>query len=289
MTSRRRQERGPDAATASAAGDRDRAAAGRSLRTGRSGLRSRVVRVGAIVLIAAACAAFAAWAVYAPAGVPWGVASFVWVAGAVLLGLVLYGSRLVPAQELAVVAALAALASASRVLFAAIPNFKPVTFVVLVSGVGLGPGPGFMIGVTSALLSNFFFGQGPWTPWQMLGWGLVGLIGGLMGRNGRVPRRWTLVAVGTGLAVAFDWLVSAYMYIAFTAHTWQALIALYAQGLAFDLSHAAATALFCGLFGVQACTIIARYHRRTEVTLLDPAPAVTRTAPKDATAGHPAG
>lgn len=238
------------------------------------GQHARLLRLTGIFLIAAACIAFAVWAALAPAGVPWGAAAFVWVGGAVILGLVLCGSRLVPAQELAVVAALAALASASRVLFAALPNFKPVTFVVLVSGVGLGPGPGFMIGVITALLSNFFFGQGPWTPWQMLGWGVVGLIGGLMGRNGHIPGRWTLVVVGSVLAVAFDWLVSVYMYVAFTAHTWQALVALYAQGLVFDVSHAAATALFCALFGVQACTIIARYHRRTQVTLLDAPPAL---------------
>jgi len=234
--------------------------------------RGRLLRRLAVVAVVLACVGLAVWAVLEPDAVSWGTASFTWVGGALALGLVLYGSRSVPAQELALIAALAALASASRVLFASIPNFKPVTFVVLVSGVGLGPGPGFMIGATTALLSNFFFGQGPWTPWQMLGWGLVGVVGGLLGRRGRIPRRWTLIVVGVVLAVAFDWLVSIWMFLSFSAHTWEALLALYAQGLAFDAVHAVATALFCGLFGVQAATIIARYRRRTQVTLTDAVP-----------------
>ncbi len=86
-------------------------------------------------------------------------------------------------------------------LFASLPNVKPVTFIVLVSGVALGPGPGFMVGATSALVSNLFFGQGPWTPWQMLAWGLVGAVGGLLGRGGRVPARWELVVIGGTLCL----------------------------------------------------------------------------------------
>jgi energy-coupling factor transport system substrate-specific component len=198
----------------------------------------------------------------------------------VLAGVTLYGLRAAPAQELSLVAALSALATASRVLFASLPNVKPVTFIVLISGVGLGPGPGFMVGATTALVSNFFFGQGPWTPWQMLAWGAVGAVGGLLGRRGRAharaagkvrtPGRWTLVAVGALCALAFDWAVTIWMFVAFSAHTWPALLALYAQGLPFDLAHVVATAFFAGLFGEQAVTIVARFRSRIHVTFLDP-------------------
>ena len=85
---------------------------------------------------------------------------------------------------------------------------------MLVSGVALGPAPGFMVGATSALVSNVFFGQGPWTPWQMLAWGGVGVVGGLLGHGGRVPRRWELVVAGAALALAFDWFVTLWMYVA---------------------------------------------------------------------------
>jgi hypothetical protein len=90
----------------------------------------------------------------------------------------------------------------------------------------------------------------------------------VVGLGARPPHRWELVLVGAVLAVAFDWFVTLWMYLAFTARTWPALGALYAQGLVFDLSHASATCLFCTLFGVQMIDLIARFRRRTEVVFL---------------------
>jgi energy-coupling factor transport system substrate-specific component len=226
--------------------------------------------VAAIVAVSLAAVALAVWAALDPGGVDWGTVSFGWVAAIVAIGVALYGVRAVPAQELALVAALSALATASRVLFASLPNVKPVTFIVLVSGIGLGPGAGFMVGATTALVSNFFFGQGPWTPWQMVAWGLVGVVGGLMGRRGRRPGRWELMLVGGALSLAFGWLVTLWMFIAFSAHTWPALFALYAQGLPFDVAHVVATVLCAALLGPQAIAIITRFRTRTRVTLLEP-------------------
>ena len=225
---------------------------------------SRLVLAGLVAL----AVGLAVYAVVSPGSVDWGAVSFFAVAALAATALALYGARDASAQELSLVASLAALATASRVLFAALPNVKPVTFIVLVSGVALGPAPGFMVGATSALVSNVFFGQGPWTPWQMLAWGGVGVAGGLLGRGGRMPRRWELVAAGAALALAFDWFVTLWMYVAFTAHSWPALVALYARGLPFDLAHVAATALFAGLFGVQAVRIVARFRVRTRVTFV---------------------
>jgi len=225
---------------------------------------SRLVLAGLVAL----AAALAAWAALDPGAVDWGTLSFVMVLALVGIGVAAYGVRARAATELSLIAALAALATASRVLFASLPNVKPVTFVVLVSGAALGSGPGFMVGATTALVSNLFFGQGPWTPWQMLAWGAVGAAGGLLGLGGRVPRRWELVVVGCVLALAFDWFVTLWMFLAYTARTWPAFIAVYAQGLPFDLAHVAATGLFAGLFGVQAVTIVARFRVRTRVTFV---------------------
>ena len=132
-----------------------------------------------------------------------------------------YGARDSSAHELSLVAALAALATASRVLFASLPNVKPVTFIVLVSGVGARPGPGFMVGATAALVSNLFFGQGPWTPWQMLAWGAVG-----RGRRAAssaaaaaVPRRWELVVVGGVCGFSIRLVVTLWMFVAYTVHS----------------------------------------------------------------------
>src|SRR5207237_3686143 len=97
------------------------------------------------------------------------------------------------ARIVALVATLAALAALGRIAFAAMPNVKPTTDIVLISGYALGPAPGFVVGALAGLTSNFFFGQGPWTPWQMAAWGITGLIGASLavaathGPGGRRP------------------------------------------------------------------------------------------------------
>ena len=82
-----------------------------------------------------------------------------------------------PSQIVALVAALAAISVAGRVAFSPIPNVVPTTDITLIAGFALGPAPGFAVGALSGLVSNFWLGQGPWTPWQMAGWGLTGILG----------------------------------------------------------------------------------------------------------------
>ena len=84
------------------------------------------------------------------------------------------------ARVVALVGTLAAFAALGRIAFAAIPNVKPTTDIVLVSGYALGGAPGFVVGAVAGLTSNFFFGQGPWTPWQMAGWGMTGVLGAVL-------------------------------------------------------------------------------------------------------------
>ena len=235
-----------------------------------SALASRRPTPGLLVSAALVITAIvlATLAVVDPRSVDWGTTSFAIALAVAAAAIAAYGARRTSAQELSLVAALAALATASRVLFASLPNVKPVTFIVLVSGVALGSSAGFMVGATAALVSNLFFGQGPWTPWQMLGWGLVGAVGGLLGRGGRLPPRWELVVAGAVLSLAFDWILTAWMYLAYSAHTWGAFLALYARGLPFDVAHVAATTLFVAAFGRQAVTIVARFRVRTRVTFV---------------------
>ncbi len=63
-----------------------------------------------------------------------------------------------------------------------IPFFKPVTAVTVITAIWLGGEAGFLVGALSALISNFYVGQGPWTPFQMLAWGLIGLFAGFMSK-----------------------------------------------------------------------------------------------------------
>lgn len=83
------------------------------------------------------------------------------------------------ASELMLLAALVALSSVGRIIFVAIPGFKPVAALTIIAAVYLGKEAGFIVGAMSAVVSNLYFGQGPWTPFQMLGWGIIGLLAGL--------------------------------------------------------------------------------------------------------------
>ena len=80
----------------------------------------------------------------------------------------LFERRRPQARELVVIAVLCAIGVAGRAAFAMLPSFKPVMAVVILAGIALGCETGFLVGAVTMFVSNFFFGQGPWTPWQML-------------------------------------------------------------------------------------------------------------------------
>ena len=83
-------------------------------------------------------------------------------------------------RELVVIAVMCAISVVGRLIFAPVPGFKPVTAVVIITGAILGAEAGFITGSMTALCSNIFFGQGPWTPFQMFSWGIIGFISGLI-------------------------------------------------------------------------------------------------------------
>ncbi len=84
------------------------------------------------------------------------------------------------AKRLILIAAMTALSVVGRILFMPLPGFKPVTAMVVITAMYFGGEAGFMTGALSAVISNFSFGQGPWTPFQMLSWGLIGFAAGLL-------------------------------------------------------------------------------------------------------------
>lgn len=84
------------------------------------------------------------------------------------------------AKELTVLAVMIAISVAGRFVFAWLPGFKPVTAITVIVALWLGKEAGFVVGSLSAVVSNFYFGQGPWTPFQMFAWGLIGFIAGIL-------------------------------------------------------------------------------------------------------------
>lgn len=84
------------------------------------------------------------------------------------------------ALRLILIAAMTALSVAGRFLFGMLPFFKPVTAMTVITALSFGPEAGFMTGALTAVISNFYFGQGPWTPFQMFAWGMIGFLAGVL-------------------------------------------------------------------------------------------------------------
>ena len=167
---------------------------------------------------------------------------------------------------------LAALAAAGRILFAPIPDFKPVSAIAIIAGATLGRRNGFMVGSLAALTSNFFFGQGMWTPWQMYAWGMVGYMGGVLADAGvfqRVDghlRRVALALVGFASGLLYGVIINAYDVIGFVRpFTWPGAIARVAAAVPFDLTHGLATAAFLLVLYVPWTRRISRVVRRYDL------------------------
>jgi energy-coupling factor transport system substrate-specific component len=168
-------------------------------------------------------------------------------------------------KDLTLVATIAGVAAAARVLFAPVPGVQPVTVVAVVAGAALGPRRGFAVGALAALASNFFLGQGVWTPWQMLAWGACGAAGGLA--PGLLRRRWALAALCFVLGLAFSAFLDVWEWYAFFPHTWAALTLQIARGFPFDVAHAVGNVLIALAVGPELRRVLERYERRTRVEI----------------------
>lgn len=169
------------------------------------------------------------------------------------------------AREVTLVATLAAVAAAGRVLFAAVPGVQPVTVITVAAGAALGARAGFATGALAALVSNFFLGQGPWTPWQMLGWGACGLAGAAL--RGLIRRRAAFAAACFVLGFAFSGLMDLWLWLSFWPHTWEALAVVFGRGVWFEAAHAVGNVLIALAIGPELRRMLERYGRRlrTEV------------------------
>jgi energy-coupling factor transport system substrate-specific component len=187
------------------------------------------------------------------------------VAGAFLLaGFAWLESGPDSVKDLTLVAALAGLAAAGRVLFAPVPNVQPVTVIVVAAGAALGAKRGFAVGALAAIASNFFLGQGPHTPWQMLAWGGCGVAGGLARRI--VRRRVPFAAFCFALGLAYGVPLNLYTWL-YLPHTEASLAVVFARGLPFDIAHALGNLALALAAGPELRRVLERYERRlrTEV------------------------
>lgn len=172
-------------------------------------------------------------------------------------------------KEIALIATLSTFAALGRVAFAPFPNIKPTTFIVAISGLVFGPYEGFLIGATSAFISNIFLGQGPWTPWQMFAWGSVGFISGIIGKRKKVMSVEAFSFICFLFGFMFDWIMNLWYVVGFIKPlTWKGILLAYLTGLTFDLAHAASSFIFCIIFFSAFYKVLDRFKRRLEITYI---------------------
>ena len=111
------------------------------------------------------------------------------------------------AREVVVIAVMTAFSVIGRLIFSPIPGFKPVTAITIIAGIALGAESGFMVGSLTAIVSNIFFGQGPWTPFQMFVWGIIGFLSGLCFYKKQTSNRFILAVIGLVGGIAYSLLM----------------------------------------------------------------------------------
>lgn len=100
-----------------------------------------------------------------------------------------FEARRPQARELVILTVMAALAAVSRMVFAFSPYLKTITGIIMITGIAFGPEAGFLVGAVGAMASNFFYGQGPYTPWQMMAYGAGGMLAGFAFGEKRLQRK----------------------------------------------------------------------------------------------------
>lgn len=163
----------------------------------------------------------------------------------------IFEGRKPQARELVILAVLTAIAVAGRAAFFMLPQFKPVAAIVIIAGVAFGGEAGFLVGALVGFVSNMLFGQGPWTPWQMFAFGLIGFLAGILFKKGMLPRGRIPLCLFGGLSVflIYGGLMNSSTVLMYQSHPTGAMfLAAYLQGIPFDLVHALATVIFLLLF-----------------------------------------
>jgi energy-coupling factor transport system substrate-specific component len=191
----------------------------------------------------------------------YGVVVYGFAAGALVLLVLWYEFRRRAVREIALIVSLAAVAAVSRVPFASLPSVQPTTFIVLISGFVFGPFVGCAVGTLAAFVSNCLLLQGPWTPWQMLAWGLAGFSGGVVGRYFPFLPKITMTLLGFLWGFFFGWMMNFWYWMTFAFPlNWQTWFSVNLASFWFDAAHAVTNAVLIFFFGNSFRRILDRYR-----------------------------
>lgn len=174
-----------------------------------------------------------------------------------------YEMRNMAGRELVLVAILAAIAAVSRIPFAPIPSVQPTSFVIMMAGYVFGAETGFMVGAIAALVSNMFLGQGPWTPWQMFAWGMIGFSTGLLRNTWWMATKAGKLIFGFLWGFLFGWIMNlTFIFTFIDDFSWTAFFTAYMASIIFDTMHALSNVVFLLIFGTAWIKTLERFKRK---------------------------
>jgi energy-coupling factor transport system substrate-specific component len=197
--------------------------------------------------------------------------SYLWLSfGIVIISLLFlflrFEKKKVEPRELVLLAVLASIAAVARIPFASIPSVQPTTFMIMMSGFVFGAESGFMIGAVAALASNMVLGQGPWTPWQMAAWGLVGLTAGMLQNTRVMTNKWGRILFGLVWGFLFGWIMNLWGMIGMiqsgTPFNMKAIFLYFSASAVFDSMHSVSNVIFLLAFGEIWIKILRRFKRK---------------------------
>ncbi len=199
----------------------------------------------------------------------WGLTATIIVALAVVAFFFEFEATAMSSKEIALIAMLGTISAVARVPFAVIPNVQPCTYLIVCSGYVFGPVAGFMVGAITALVSNLFLGQGPWTLYQMLAWGLAGVSAAYLRRLGL--GRISLVIFGAIWGYLYGWIMNTWYWASFIYPlTLRTFLTYQLTSIWFDTFHALGNVVFLGFFGVKTVAILERFKRRFSIEYSSP-------------------
>lgn len=171
-----------------------------------------------------------------------------------------FEKRELKAEEMVLISMLAAIAAIGRVPFAAIPSVQPTSFVIIISALVLGEEVGFMVGCTAAIVSNIFLGQGPWTPWQMFCWGMMGFTAGLLKNTKFMNTNIGRCIFGAVWGFIFGWIMNLWslLYLDPNILSWKVFVGYCITSFKFDLNHAISNVVFLSLFSSRWMKLLNR-------------------------------
>ena len=168
------------------------------------------------------------------------------------------------ARELVIIAVMCAIAIVARVAIP-IPSFKAIFAVIMLSGIALGPEAGFMVGAIAAFASNFFYGQGPYTPWQMFAYGACGVLAGFAFRKGRLPRKpWVMAVFGFFAVILLTGpiLDATGLFLGFSVLNEKTFTTVFLPGLVFNAIQGGCTVLVMLFLGRPLLDKLDRIKRK---------------------------